>query len=216
MGHDSESSRFNPPAESAEPASTMLVSSLAGHGQIVSDRFRIERLIARCCMGEVYRATDLELNRVVALKTVRSSSLMAEELRTRLRQEAQLISKLNHSGICTLYDVRQHAGVDYLVLEFIDGETLAKRLSRGPLTLEQSVDVALQVLAALQYAHKQGVIHRDIKPGNVMLTKSGAKLLDFGIAKLAQYTQTGHVPAAAHGPLTPVGVAVGTPAFMPP
>jgi eukaryotic-like serine/threonine-protein kinase len=194
----------------------MLVSSLAAPGQIVSDRFRVEKLIARGGMGEVYLATDLELNRVVALKTVRSSSLMAQELRTRLRQEAQLISKLNHSGICTLYDVRQHAGVDYLVLEFIDGETLAKRLSRGPLTLEQSVDVALQVLAALQYAHRQGVIHRDIKPGNVMLTRSGAKLLDFGIAKLAQYTQTGAEPETSHGPLTPVGVVVGTPAFMPP
>jgi serine/threonine-protein kinase len=123
MGHDSESSQSNPPAESAESASTMLVSSLAGQGQIVSDRFRIEKLIARGGMGEVYRATDLELNRVVALKTVRSSSLMAQELRNRLRQEAQLISKLNHSGICTLYDVRQHAGVDYLVMEFLEGET---------------------------------------------------------------------------------------------
>src|SRR5262245_18759532 len=216
MGHDSESSRFNPPAESAEPASTMLVSSLAGHGQIVSDRFRIERLIARGGMGEVYRATDLELNRVVALKTVRSSSLMAQELRNRLRQEAQLISKLNHSGICTLYDVRQHAGVDYLVMEFLDGETLAQRLARGPLPLEQSVEVALQVLAALQYAHRQGVIHRDIKPGNVILSQSGAKLLDFGIAKLAQYAQTRDDPDVSCGPLTPTGVAIGTPAFMPP
>jgi serine/threonine protein kinase len=215
MDDDSRSSHSHPP-DGVEAASTMLVSSLAGPGQLVSDRFRVEKLIARGGMGEVYRATDLELNRVVALKTFRSSSLMAEELRTRLRQEAQLISKLNHSGICTLYDVRQHAGVDYLVLEFIDGETLAKRLSRGPLSLEQSLDVALQVLAALQYAHRQGVIHRDIKPANVMLTKSGAKLLDFGIAKLAQYTQTGHEPEATHGPLTPIGVAVGTPAFMSP
>jgi eukaryotic-like serine/threonine-protein kinase len=215
MGDDSQSSHSHPP-DGVDSASTMLVSSLASPGQLVSDRFRIEKLIARGGMGEVYRATDLELNRVVALKTVRSSSLMAQDLRTRLRQEAQLISKLNHSGICTLYDVRQHAGVDYLVLEFIDGETLAKRLSRGPLSLEQSLDVALQVLAALQYAHRQGVIHRDIKPGNVMLTKGGAKLLDFGIAKLAQYTQTAHEPEPSHGPLTPTGVAVGTPAFMPP
>src|SRR5262249_24342343 len=215
MDDASQSSHSYPP-DGIDSASTMLVSSLAAPGQLVSDRFRIEKLIARGGMGEVYRATDLELNRVVALKTVRSSSLMAQELQTRLRQEAQLISKLNHSGICTLYDVRQHAGVDYLVLEFIDGETLAKRLSRGPLSLGQSLDVALQVLAALQYAHRQGVIHRDIKPGNVMLTKSGAKLLDFGIAKLAQYTQTGHEPEASHGPLTPTGVAVGTPAFMPP
>jgi eukaryotic-like serine/threonine-protein kinase len=216
MGHDSESSQSNPPAESAESASTMLVSSLAGHGQIVSDRFRIEKLIARGGMGEVYRATDLELNRVVALKTVRSSSLMAQELRHRLRQEAQLISKLNHSGICTLYDVRQHAGVDYLVMEFLEGETLAQRLARGALSLEESVEVALQVLAALQYAHRQGVIHRDIKPGNVMLTKGRTKLLDFGIAKLAEYTQTRHDPEPSSGPHTPTGVAVGTPAFMPP
>ena len=160
MDADSESSDSNPAADRVEPVSTILASSLARPGQIVSDRFRIEKLIARGGMGEVYRATDLELNRVVALKTVRSSSLMAQELRTRLRQEAQLISKLNHSGICTLYDVRQHAGVDYLVMEFLDGETLAQRLARGPLTLEQSVEVASQVLAALQYAHRQGVIHR--------------------------------------------------------
>src|SRR5215469_15796011 len=113
MDQDSQSFPSNTPADRVESASTMLVSSLAGPGQIVSDRFRIEKLIARGGMGEVYRATDLELNRIVALKTVRSSALMAQELRTRLRQEAQLISKLNHSGICTLYDVRQHAGIDY-------------------------------------------------------------------------------------------------------
>ena len=116
MDDDSQSSHSHPP-DGVDSASTMLVSSLAAPGQLVSDRFRVEKLIATGGMGEVYRATDLESNRVVALKTFRSSSLMAEELRTRLRQEAQLISKLNHSGICTLYDVRQHGGVDYLVLE---------------------------------------------------------------------------------------------------
>jgi eukaryotic-like serine/threonine-protein kinase len=154
---------------------------------------------------------------VVALKTVRSSSAIGQELRTRLRQEAQLISKLNHSGICTLYDMRQHAGIDYLVMEFLEGETLAQRLTRGPLNLEQSSEVALQVLGALQYAHRQGVIHRDIKPANVMLTKNGARLLDFGIAKLAQYHETqNHYDGASQGPLTPIGVVVGTPAYMPP
>jgi eukaryotic-like serine/threonine-protein kinase len=216
MAHDSESFHSDPPVHRVEAPSTMLASSLALPGQIISDRFRIEKLIARGGMGEVYRATDLELNRVVALKTFRSSSLMAQDLRTRLRQEAQLISKLNHSGICTLYDVKQHAGVDYLVMEFLDGDTLAQRLARGSLTVEQSVEVALQVLAALQYAHKQGVIHRDIKPGNVMLTRSGTKLLDFGIAKLAQYHETREDLELSAGPLTPTGVAIGTPAFMSP
>src|SRR5215470_4945361 len=220
MSHENSSESSHPndaPAPRVDSsAGTMFDSSLVVSGQLVSGRFRIDKLIARGGMGEVYRATDLELNRVVALKTVRSSSVMGQELRTRLRQEAQLVSKLNHSGICTLYDVRQHAGIDYLVMEFLEGETLAQRLARGPFNLEQSIEIALQVLSALQYAHRQGVIHRDIKPANVMLTKNGAKLLDFGIAKLAHYGQTRTDLDAAYGPLTPIGVVVGTPAFMPP
>jgi eukaryotic-like serine/threonine-protein kinase len=206
----------NAPASRVDSFASTMLASFAVSGQIVSERFRIEKLIARGGMGEVYRATDLELNRLVALKTVRSSSAIDQELRTRLRQEAQLVSKLNHSGICTLYDMRQHAGVDYLVMEFLEGETLAQRLTRGPLNLEQSIEVALQILGALQYAHRHGVIHRDIKPANVMLTKNGVKLLDFGIAKLAQYRETHDHFDASQGPLTPIGVVVGTPAFMPP
>jgi serine/threonine protein kinase len=191
------------------------VSPFAVSGQLISDRFRIEQLIARGGMGEIYRATDIELNRTVALKTVPSSSFLSQELRTRLRQEAQLVSKLNHSGICTLYDVRQHEGIDYLIMEFIAGETLGERLSRGPLDTQQAIDINLQVLAALEYAHREGVIHRDIKPANIMLTKGGPKLLDFGIAKFTHY-QALPDDSPAGAPLTRTGFSIGTPPFMAP
>src|SRR5262249_55852022 len=111
----------NAPASRVDSSASRMLASFAVSGQIVSERFRIQNLIARGGMGEVYRAAALELNRLLALKTVRPSAAIDQELRTRLRQEAQLVSKLNHSGICTLYDMRQHAGVDYLVMEFLEG-----------------------------------------------------------------------------------------------
>jgi len=140
---------------------------------------------------------------------------MGQQLRFRLRQEAQLISKLNHPGICTLYDVRQHDGIDYLVMEFLEGETLAKRLSRGPVALHDAVQIALDILSALEYAHRQGVIHRDIKPGNVMLVKGNTKLLDFGIAKFQELREAPD-ELRAPGPATPMGLALGTPPYMAP
>lgn len=182
-------------------------------GQVITERFRIEEFISRGGMGKVYRATDLELNRTVALKTVRSRPFIEEHLRVRIRQEAQLISKLNHPAICTLYDVRSDRGVDYLIMEFLEGESLALRLSHGPIPLPQCIQIAVELLGALDYAHRQGVIHRDIKPGNVMLTKSGAKLLDFGIAKYRDYNKLVDESQIAH---TPVGLVHGTPPFMAP
>jgi serine/threonine protein kinase len=152
-------------------------------GTIIGKRFRIEEMIAQGGMGNVYRATDVELNRTVALKTVRPSTFSTDQFLVQLRQEAQVISKLTHPGICTLHDAGRHQGLDYLVMEFLDGETLGGRMSRKQLTLAESIRVALDLLTALDYAHRRGIIHRDLKPNNVMLTKSGTKLLDFGIAK---------------------------------
>jgi len=172
-------------------------------GTIINERFRIDDAIAEGGMGRVYSATDLELKRRIAVKAVHARPRVADRLRALLRQEAQVISQLNHPGICILHDVRQQDGFDYLIMEFVDGETLAERLSRKPLSLAESIRIAVDLLAALDYAHRQGVIHRDLKPSNVMLTRSGAKLLDFGIAKLKGYDE-------------PDGIAAGTPMYMAP
>jgi eukaryotic-like serine/threonine-protein kinase len=135
-------------------------------------------------MGEVYRARDTRLERTVAIKVL-PDHLSSPEARQRFEREAKTISQLSHPHICALYDVGHQDGVEYLVMEFLDGETLADRLVRGPLPLEQAVRYAIEMAEALDRAHRAGVVHRDLKPGNVMLTKSGAKLLDFGLAKLA-------------------------------
>jgi serine/threonine protein kinase len=196
-------------------AASDVVSVPAIRGDVIAGRFKIEELIGRGGMGEVYRAFDLELHRPVALKTIRPESFLSEQLRLRFKREAQLISKLSHAGICTLYDVVQHAGVDYLVMEFLGGETLAGRLSRSPLPLGQALAIARDVLSALEYAHRHGVIHRDIKPGNIMLTSTGAKLLDFGIAKL-QYVADEAAQMPSDDSVTPAGVVLGTPGYIAP
>ena len=126
-------------------------------------------------MGEVYRAIDTRLNRSVAIK------VSSREFNYRFEREAQAISALNHPNICTLYDV----GPNYLVMEFVDGETLSKIIERGPLPLEKALQFAVQIVDAMASAHAKGVIHRDLKPGNIIITRNGAKVLDFGLAKLA-------------------------------
>jgi serine/threonine protein kinase len=110
----------------------------------------------------------------------------APGFRQRLEREAKAISSLNHPQICTLYDVGREGNIDYLVMEFLEGETLAHRLKRGALPLAEALDFAIQIASALAAAHAAGIVHRDLKPGNIMLTKSGAKLLDFGLAKLIE------------------------------
>src|SRR5947207_6255059 len=130
-------------------------------------------------MGEVYRARDTRLDRSVAIKILPQHLASTPDARARFEREARAISSLNHPHICTLYDVGTQDGVDYLVMEMLEGETLAARLERGPLPAAELLRIAIQIADALDKAHRQKLIHRDLKPGNVMLTKSGAKLLDF-------------------------------------
>ena len=133
-------------------------------------------------MGEVYKAKDTRLDRVVAVKVLPEHLTDNIELRQRFEREARAVSSLNHPHICTLYDVGEQDGVDYLVMEYIEGETLAERLKKGALSLDETLRYSIEMAEALDKAHRQGVVHRDIKPGNIMLTISGVKLLDFGLA----------------------------------
>lgn len=135
-------------------------------------------------MGEVYRAKDTRLDRIVALKVLPSALASDPEKRQRFEREARSISTLSHPHICTLHDIGQQDGVDYLVLEYLEGETLEKKLEKGSLPVQDVLKYAIELADALDKAHRQGIIHRDIKPGNIMLTKSGVKLMDFGLAKL--------------------------------
>jgi len=134
-------------------------------------------------MGEVYRARDTRLDRSVAIKVLPAHLSSDPGLKQRLERESKAISALQHPNICTLFDVGSQDGVDFLVMELLDGQTLAERLAKGPLPLAQAVTVGIEIAQALEKAHRQGIIHRDLKPANIMLTKSGAKLMDFGLAK---------------------------------
>src|ERR1700756_1412413 len=134
-------------------------------------------------MGEVYRARDTRLERDVAVKILPAEFSSDPVRKQRFEREAKTISCLNHPHICMLHDVGSQDGISYLVMECVEGETLAKRLEKGPLPLEQVLKYGMQIADALDRAHLSGVVHRDLKPGNIMLTSSGAKLLDFGLAK---------------------------------
>src|SRR5712692_8468795 len=136
-------------------------------------------------MGEVYRARDTRLDREVAIKVLPGSLSSDASLKQRLEHEAKAVSKLSHPHICTLHDIGHQDGMDFLIMELLEGETLGQRLTKGALSSEQTVRYAAQIADALAKAHKKGVTHRDLKPANVMLTKSGAKLMDFGLAKQA-------------------------------
>src|SRR5438132_1105211 len=140
-------------------------------------------------MGEVYKARDTRLNRTVAVKVLPSHFSDNAEMKARFEREAQTIAGLNHPHICVLHDVGHENGTDYLVMEYLEGQTLAARLEKGAMPLDEALKIAIDIAGALDKAHRQGVIHRDLKPSNVMLTKAGAKLLDFGLAKLKQETQ---------------------------
>jgi serine/threonine protein kinase/Tfp pilus assembly protein PilF len=159
-------------------------------------------------MGEVYRARDTRLNRVVAIKVLPATMSHDRDSRERFEREARAVAALNHPHICVLHDVGNQDGVDFLVMEHLDGETLAARLSKGPLPMQQAVEFATQVASALDRAHRAGIVHRDLKPGNIMLTETGAKLLDFGLAKM--------VDADVDVTRTLEGTVLGTAAYMSP
>jgi serine/threonine-protein kinase len=171
-------------------------------------------------MGEVYRARDTRLDRIVAIKVLPTHLADRSELRERFEREARTIAGLNHPHICTLFDIGQQDGTDFLVMEYLEGETLAQRLAKGPLPLEQVLQYAVEISDALDKAHRKGVTHRDLKPGNIMLTKSGTKLLDFGLAKLKQEAAPANVSLSdlptANEPLTAQGSIVGTIQYMAP
>jgi Tol biopolymer transport system component len=170
-------------------------------------------------MGEVYRAKDTRLDRTVAIKILPAHLSSDPVRKQRFEREAKTVSSLNHPHICVLHDVGSQDGVDYLVMEYVEGETLAKRLERGALPLDQVLTCGTQIAVALDQAHRSGVVHRDLKPGNVMLTASGAKLLDFGLAKPAGPLAGGLTLAAAATQTTPVtaeGTIVGTIQYMSP
>jgi Tol biopolymer transport system component len=183
--------------------------------------YEILTLLGAGGMGEVYKARDTRLGRDVAVKILQSGEEAPEELRQRFEREARAISQLSHPHICALYDVGSHEGTEYLVMEYLEGETLADRLAKGPLPLAQMLPFGIQIADALDRAHRQGIVHRDLKPGNVMLTKSGVKLLDFGLARTLspQAAPTGltSLPTmASPQKLTQQGTILGTFQYMAP
>jgi eukaryotic-like serine/threonine-protein kinase len=168
-------------------------------------------------MGEVYRGRDTRLDRTVAIKVLPANSSTDPNLRQRLEREAKAVSKLSHPHICTLHDIGHQEGVDFLVMELVEGETLEQKLLKGPLPPEQAVRCAAQISDALAKAHKLGITHRDLKPSNVMLTKAGAKLMDFGLAKESAPLSAALTEITAdHAKLTVEGTIVGTFQYMAP
>src|SRR5579859_1992497 len=177
-------------------------------------------------MGEVYRARDTRLGRDVAIKILPQHLTEKADARQRFEREARAVSSLNHPHICTLHDIGHQDGTDFLVMELLEGETLAKRLEKGPLATAELLRVAIEIADALDKAHRQGILHRDLKPSNIMLTKGGAKLLDFGLAKAAMApttvdlssspTVSQRIGEAPTTPLTAKGTIVGTFQYMSP
>jgi Tol biopolymer transport system component/predicted Ser/Thr protein kinase len=172
-------------------------------------------------MGEVYRASDTRLDRIVAIKVLPRHWATNEEMRQRFEREAQTLASLNHPHICVLHDIGSQDGADFLVMEYLEGETLAARLERGALGLNEALKLGLEIADALDKAHRRGIVHRDLKPSNVMVTKSGTKLLDFGLAKFAT---TGNSSSLTNTPtvlptgkdLTSPGTVLGTLQYMAP
>jgi Tol biopolymer transport system component/predicted Ser/Thr protein kinase len=169
-------------------------------------------------MGEVYRARDTRLDRIVAIKVLPPHLADRSDLRERFDREAKTIASLNHPHICTLYDTGHQDEIDFLVMEYLEGETLAQRLLKGPLPIQQLLQYAIEIADALDKAHRKGITHRDLKPGNVMLTKSGTKLLDFGLAKLTLEKPAvpySELPTVRDG-ITAEGTILGTLQYMAP
>src|SRR5262245_60796192 len=177
-------------------------------------------------MGEVYRARDTRLGREVAVKVLPASLSSSPEVRARFEREARTISSLNHPHICTLHDLGREGEIDFLVMELVEGESLAERIARGALPAADVLRIGAEIADALDRAHRAGVVHRDLKPSNVMISKSGAKLMDFGLAR--ERHRAGVLSATGSGsgemsqsptiasPLTAEGTFVGTSQYMAP
>jgi eukaryotic-like serine/threonine-protein kinase len=191
--------------------------------------YEIQQMLGAGGMGEVYRARDVRLERTVAVKVLASHLSSSPELKQRMEREARAISSLNHSNICHLYDIGSEDGTDFLVMEYLEGETLAQRIAKGPLPLNEILKIGIAVSEALAAAHRQGIVHRDLKPGNIMLTKAGAKLMDFGLAKSAAAGASSGISSAPLlsaartmsgasplSPLTTTGTLLGTIQYMAP
>src|SRR6202167_3646566 len=170
--------------------------------------YEIESPLGAGGMGEVYRAKDTRLDRTVAIKILPTQVSEDSDAKQRFDREARAISSLSHPNICHLYDVGSQDGISYIVMECLQGETLAARLVKDPLPLEQILRYGIEICEGLGTAHRKGVIHRDLKPGNIMLTKTGAKLMDFGLSKPVSITSSpsgltaaSSTPAKSH-PLT--------------
>ena len=179
--------------------------------------FEVVERIGAGGMGEVYRARDTRLDRTVALKVIRASQLPGRDRVERFKREARAISRLNHAHICALHDIGEHEGEAFLVMEYVSGETLATRLERGPLRIEEVLRYGAQIADALDTAHRNGVVHRDLKPSNIMLTRGGVKLLDFGLAKLrdVEADRIGNATTMSLG-LSEDGLILGSLPYMAP
>src|SRR5262247_187601 len=181
--------------------------------------YEIQSAIGAGGMGEVYKARDTRLDRTVAIKVLPSHVSDDPALRERFEREARTIAALNHPHICTLHDVGHQDGIDFLVLEHLEGQTLADRLAKGALPIDQALQLAIQIADALDKAHRVGIVHRDLKPSNIMLTKSGAKLLDFGLAKVTPTAIAASGLSMAPTGVSPVtmqGTILGTLQYMAP
>ncbi len=191
--------------ENAPPATTPAPGSDAPGlpGRNVS-HYRVLDRLGSGGMGVVYRAEDLQLGRLVALKFLSPQFAQDADARSRFQKEARAASALNHPNVCTVYSVEEWEGQPFISMELVEGESLTSRLARGPLPAAQAIALAIQVAAALEAAHRKGIVHRDLKPGNLMVTDSGVKVLDFGIAKMDR------------GVPTRRGEVVGTPPYMSP
>jgi eukaryotic-like serine/threonine-protein kinase len=181
--------------------------------------YEILSLLGAGGMGEVYKARDTRLDRTVAIKVLPEALAAEPQFRERFDREARAISQLDHPHICTLYDVGEDRGIAFLVMQYLEGETLADRMRNGPLPLDQALRYAVEIADALDKAHRAGIVHRDLKPGNVFVTKGGAKLLDFGLAKRGAQAAGGaglsELPTAPDD-LTAPGAILGTLLYMAP
>jgi Tol biopolymer transport system component len=211
--------RFAPGASAARGIMPALPPTLAAGTRL--GPYEIVAPLGRGGMGDVYRARDTRLDRPVAVKTVRSDLAQSPEARERFEREARAISRLSHPHICALYDVGHADGTEYLVMELLEGETLANLIAKGPVPIVRVLSLGIEIAGALSAAHRQGIVHRDLKPGNLMVTKAGVKLLDFGLAKAIEAPVTGGgkdeaaTTTGAH-PLTAKGSWLGTAPYMAP